>query len=73
MQIQSVVLKRFKRFHELRIELPPGVKVVLLAGPNGTGKSSLFDGFHTWHRANGGFGLNWDLTYFHKFERTRSQ
>lgn len=66
MYIQSVVLKRFKRFHELRIELPPGVKLVILAGPNGTGKSSLFDGFQVWHRANGGFGMNWDQTYFPK-------
>ena len=66
MHIQSVVLKRFKRFHELRIELPPGVKLVILAGPNGTGKSSLFDGFQVWHRANGGLGLDWDQTYFPK-------
>jgi len=40
MQIQTVVLKRFKRFHELKIELPLGLKLVMLAGPNGTGKSS---------------------------------
>lgn len=66
MYIKSVVLKRFKRFHELKVELPPAVKLVILAGPNGTGKSSLFDAFHLWHRAHSGFGLNWDPTYFPK-------
>ena len=66
MHIKSVGLKRFKRFHELRIELPAGVKLVLLAGPNGSGKSSLFDAFQVWHRANSSLGLNWDLTYYPK-------
>lgn len=66
MYIESVVLKRFKRFQELRIELPPGVKLVMLAGPNGTGKSSVFDGFTLWHRANASLGFNWDKTYFPK-------
>lgn len=66
MHIKSVVLKRFKRFHELRIELPPGVKLVILAGPNGTGKSSLFDAFQACHRSNGGLGFNWDQTYYPK-------
>ena len=66
MFVQSVVLKRFKRFHVLRIELPPGVSLVILAGPNGTGKSSLFDGFQVWHRGQSSFGVNWDPTYFRK-------
>ena len=38
----------------------------MLAGPNGTGKSSLLDAFHFWYRANSGFGINWDKTYFPK-------
>jgi predicted ATPase len=66
MFIKSVALKGFKRFHDLRIELPPGIQLVVLAGPNGTGKSSLFDAFQVWHRANGGFGVDWDTTYFPK-------
>lgn len=66
MHIKSIILKRFKRFHELRIELPSSVKLVVLAGPNGTGKSSLFDAFQASHRQNGGFGLNWDQTYYPK-------
>lgn len=66
MHIKSVVLKRFKRFHELKIELPSTAKLVFLAGPNGTGKSSLFDAFHYWHRIHGGVNIGWDLTYFPK-------
>ena len=42
------------------------MKLVILAGPNGTGKSSLFDGFQVFHRAMGQWGMNWDQTYFPK-------
>ena len=32
MKIQSVELKRFKRFHYFKIQLPDNVKLVILAG-----------------------------------------
>lgn len=57
MKITSVRAKSFKRFHDLTITgLPVTARVVVLAGPNGTGKSSLFDGFKTWHHIHGGHG-----------------
>jgi predicted ATPase len=70
MYIQSVHLKRFKRFHDLRIELPAGVRLVILAGPNGTGKSSLFDAFKAWHQGNSGLGLSWNPDYHPKSGET---
>lgn len=46
MKIKSVQLKNFKRFTDLRIEnIPEETKLVLLIGTNGSGKSSVFDGF----------------------------
>jgi len=66
MLIEQIQLKRFKRFHDLTIEVPKGTRLVMLAGPNGCGKSSLFDAFLTRRRFSGGWGGNWDLTYFPK-------
>ncbi len=62
MKIRSVRVKRFRRFEDLRIENLPPAKLVVLAGPNGIGKSSLFDAFSAWYQARL-IGLNWDQTY----------
>lgn len=46
MKITNIHLKNFKRFTDLRIEgMAPEVRLVLLIGSNGSGKSSLFDAF----------------------------
>ena len=44
MKIKSLKLKNFKRFTDLIIEgLPETAKLVVMIGPNGCGKSSVFD------------------------------
>ena len=46
MRIKNVHLKNYKRFTELTIaDLPATARLVVLVGPNGTGKSSVFDSF----------------------------
>ena len=43
--ITEVLLRNFKRFGELRFELPGHV---VLAGPNNTGKTTLLQAIATW-------------------------
>lgn len=54
MKIKQIHLEKFKRFTDLTIkDIPKSVRLVVLVGPNGCGKSSLFDSFKAWHLFNG--------------------
>lgn len=67
MKISSIKLKNFKRFTDLHItEIPKAAKLVVVVGPNGCGKSSLFDAMIHWHRRAAGFGINQDKAYYQK-------
>ena len=58
MKIKQVKLVKFKRFSDLIIsEIPESTKLVVLVGPNGCGKSSLFEAFNFWNKY-WGYG-NW--------------
>lgn len=53
MKIKEIHVEDFKRFTDLTIkEIPKEAKLVVLIGPNGCGKSSIFDAFKTWYRLN---------------------
>uniref|UniRef100_UPI0040578DD2 AAA family ATPase n=1 Tax=Acetatifactor sp. TaxID=1872090 RepID=UPI0040578DD2 len=54
MKIKKIHLEQFKRFTNLTIHsIPETAKLVVLLGPNGCGKSSVFDAFKTWHLRKG--------------------
>ena len=54
MQIKSVTLTNFKRFTNLHIQnIPETAKLVVLLGPNGCGKTSLFEAFKVWQGSRG--------------------
>lgn len=54
MRVKTINLDKFKRFTNLTIQnLPPTAKLVVLLGPNGCGKSSIFDAFKVWHLLHG--------------------
>lgn len=49
MRLSSIHIKDFKRFKELSISgIPASAKLVLLTGPNGSGKTSVFEAFNYW-------------------------
>src|SRR5687767_9616715 len=51
MKIRSIRLRGFKRFTETDVvDIPITARLVVLAGPNGCGKSSLMDAVHFWYR-----------------------
>ena len=49
MHVTNLKFKNFRRFTDLEIaNIDPTTRLVVLAGPNGTGKSSVFDGLRIW-------------------------
>ena len=67
MRISSIRLKNFKRFSDLLVRAIPGsAKLVVVVGPNGCGKSSLFDALLHWYRGIAGFGVHSEDAYFRK-------
>jgi energy-coupling factor transporter ATP-binding protein EcfA2 len=69
-RVASVELKGFKRFAHLSIQgLPATARLMVVAGPNGFGKSSLFDAFNLWSRQQSSHGYHNDADYY---DRRRS-
>ena len=69
MRVASAHMQNFKRFTDLRITgIPDSAKLVVLVGPNGCGKSSIFDALLKWHREHTGLGHSGDNEYYDKSE-----
>ena len=67
MRITRIHLRNFKRFTDLVVrDIPETAKLVVVVGPNGCGKSSLFDALLQWYRSKAGFGINNDMLYYRK-------
>lgn len=74
MKVGSIHIENFKRFTDLRIEdVPSTAKLVVVVGPNGCGKSSLFDAFLDWHKQFAGWGYSGDEQYYRKDEQENFQ
>ena len=67
MKLKSAQIKNFKRFVDLTIhELPPAAKLIVLLGPNGCGKSSLFDAFQRRLKVDQFYGMSQELRRYYR-------
>ena len=78
MKVKEIQLKEFKRFTDLTIKnLPKSAKLVVLIGPNGCGKSSIFDAFLA-KKTSYQIGSSWHIDehtksyYWKSLEKTTS-
>ena len=67
MKLNSAHIRNFKRFVDLTIRnLPPAAKLVVLLGPNGCGKSSLFDAFQRRLKVDQFYGMSPDFQRYYR-------
>lgn len=66
MRIEKVELSNFKRFTHLIVEdIPESAKLVVLVGPNGSGKTSFMEAMNHYHKC-AGYGDAGDYQYLSK-------
>jgi predicted ATPase len=65
MRLESIHIRDFKRFADLEISnIPQTTKLVLLTGPNGSGKTSLFEAFNYWMKISARQDWGFDQDYY---------
>lgn len=66
MKIKQVKINKFKRFTDLTIsEIPSTAKLIILVGPNGSGKTSVFEAFNYWYSLKGFYRVS-DIGFYQK-------
>ena len=64
MRFKSATIKDFKRFTNLTVQgVPETARLIMLAGPNGCGKSSFLDALNTWHKWTSRKQPLWETDY----------
>lgn len=68
MKIKNIKLQNFKKFSNLTIDnLPDTVKLVVLLGPNGCGKSSLIESMEVARKIYGLYQIPWNASNFNYY------
>ena len=68
MKIKNIKLQNFKKFSNLTIDnLPDTVKLVVLLGPNGCGKSSLIESMEVTRKIYGLHQIPWNASNFNYY------
>ena len=66
MKFKKATIKDFKRFTDLTVQgIPETTRLIMLAGPNGCGKSSFLDALNIWHNRAIRY-ISWQQDYHHK-------
>ncbi len=66
MKIKNVIVNGFKRFTNLSVtDIPETARLIVLVGPNGSGKTSLFEAFNHFYQLSG-YGQPGTQDYFEK-------
>ena len=78
MRVKSLKLVEFKRFDDLTVDLGPNPKkIVALIGPNGCGKSSIFDSFEQklkqWRSSGSEAPQFYSKSFFYDDDNRRSE
>lgn len=70
MKIREINIKKFKRFTDLTVTgIPETAKLIVLVGPNGSGKTSLFEAFNHWYKLSAfNSADNKEQSYYEKKE-----
>jgi len=64
-RLEKIKIQDFKRFADLEISnIQQSVKLVLLTGPNGSGKTSLFEAFNYWMKLSARQDWGYDADYY---------
>ena len=72
MKLKTIKINKFKRFTDVVItDIPESARLILLVGPNGSGKTSLFEAFNHWYRYKG-FGSHGNKDYYEKIDTLES-
>jgi predicted ATPase len=70
MKIKNIKINKFKRFTDLTVsEIPESTRLIVLVGPNGSGKTSLFEAFNHWYKLTG-YSTQDSQDYFEKKDGT---
>ena len=67
MKFKSATIKEFRRFKHLTVQgIPPKARLIMLAGPNGCGKSCFFDALNVWFNWKADKQRSWEMDYHGK-------